>query len=143
MNDHDFQDSSSTATSHAVRPRVLLVDDHDVGRKSLARLLDALGYDVTAACDGATALEALSAGPTFDFLLTDVRLPDVDGREIVFAARQIRPTPRIALITGWDVEPDEQARLGIDWVFLKPLDIQDILAKLRQSATDGDGPADP
>ena len=115
------------------RPRILLVDDHDVGRRSLARLLDALGYDVTSVEDGRSALEALKTLPRPDYVLTDVRLPDLDGREIVQAARHLSPLPRIALITGWDVEPDEPERLGIDWVFLKPLDVMDIVAKLRRT----------
>ncbi len=114
------------------RSRVLLVDDHETGRKSLARLLDALGYDVTSVADGASALQTLAASPRFDFVLTDVRLPDFDGREVVVAARQIDPRPLIGFITGWDVDPEERHQLGVDWVFLKPLDIQDIVAKLRQ-----------
>ena len=118
-----------------MRPRILLVDDHDVGRTTLARLLDALGYDVTTARDGAEAQEALAAGPMFDVLLTDVRLPDLDGRELVHVARRVDPRPTIALITGWDVDPDECRRLGVDWLFLKPVDVRDLVAKLRQGPT--------
>jgi CheY-like chemotaxis protein len=116
----------------AARPRILLVDDHDVGRTSLARLLDALGYDVTPARDGAEALAALESGPRFDVLLTDVRLPDLDGRELVHVARRAEPRPTIALITGWDVDADECRRLGVDWLFLKPVDVRDLAAKLQQ-----------
>ena len=113
------------------RNRILLVDDHDLGRRSLARLLVALGFDVTSVSDGTRALEALEAGPEFDYLLTDVRLPDLDGREIVQVARQHVPRPLIALITGWDIEPEECTRLGIDWLFLKPVDVRDLVAKLE------------
>ncbi len=122
---------SDLETITEVRPRVLLVDDHDIGRKSLARLLEALGFDVTAVEDGTSALSALEGARRFDHVLTDVRLPDIDGREVVQAARQLSPPPRTALITGWDVDPDEVTRLGIDWVFLKPLDIHDIISKLQ------------
>jgi len=125
-------DSNSDPAPPA-RSRILLVDDHDVGRRSLARLLDALGFDVTSAADGASALEALEAGPEFDYLLTDVRLPDLDGREIVQVARQREPRPMIALITGWDIDPSECDRLGVDYLFLKPVDIQELVTKLQQS----------
>jgi CheY-like chemotaxis protein len=114
------------------RPRVLVVDDHEVGRKSLARLLGALGYEVTSVKDGESALAAMEQDPTFDYVLTDLRLPDLDGREVVQAAHRLLGSPRIALITGWDVEPDETERLGIDWIFLKPLDVQQIVAQLKQ-----------
>lgn len=115
------------------RPRVLLVDDHDLGRRTLARLLEALGFDVTSVVDGTSALEALRTAPEPDYVLTDVRLPDFDGREVVHAARQLVPTPRIALITGWDIEPGEPDRIGVDWVFLKPVNIQDLVAKLQEA----------
>jgi two-component system, cell cycle response regulator CpdR len=122
-----------TAKSDLKNPRVLLVDDHEVGRKSLARLLTLVGFEVMDVNDGKSALEALRGPCKFDYVLTDVRLPDYDGREVVQAARRLVPTPRIALVTGWDVEPDESEQLGIEWVFLKPLNIQEMVAKLRQS----------
>jgi CheY-like chemotaxis protein len=122
-----------TAKSDPRHPRVLLVDDHEIGRKSLARLLSMVGFEVTDVNDGKSAFEALRAPGKFDYVLTDVCLPDFDGREVVQAARRLDPTPRIALITGWDVGIDESEQLGIEWVFLKPLNIQDMVAKLRQS----------
>jgi CheY-like chemotaxis protein len=114
------------------RPRVLVVDDHEVGRKSLARLLGVMGYEITAVKDGQSAIVAMEREPSFDYVLTDLRLPDLDGREVVQAAHRLLDSARIALITGWDVEPEESDRLGIDWVFLKPLDVQFIVSKLRQ-----------
>ena len=107
------QDSSAPA-------RVLLVDDHDLGRRSLARLLSAMGFEVTSVGDGTSALWRPSRlAPTFTYLLTDVRLPDLDGREIVQIARRRDPRPVIALITGWDIDREECDRLGVDWLFLE------------------------
>src|SRR5438309_2432265 len=97
------RNSMPTAKSAPGRPRVLLVDDHEIGRKSLARLLTLVGFDVTDVNDGTSAFEALRGPGGFDYVLTDVRLPDFDGREVAQAARRLVPTPRIALITGWDV----------------------------------------
>ncbi len=114
------------------RPLVLVVDDHEVGRKSLARLLDASGFEVIAADDGESALKMMRHAERIDFVLTDLRLPDVDGRDVVFAARQLDPLPRIALITGWDLEPDEIEKLKLDWVFLKPLNVREIIKKLQE-----------
>ena len=122
---------NSSLNPVSTRFRLLLVDDHDVGRKSLERLLEAMGFDVTSVADGTSALEALNLEPAFDYLLTDVRLPDLDGREIVEVARRRDPRPMIALITGWDIDPGECERLGIDWLFLKPVNIQDMVAKLQ------------
>jgi CheY-like chemotaxis protein len=120
------------ASPNPRRPRILVVDDHEVGRKSLARLLGVLGYEITAVKDGESAIAAMEQEPGFDYVLTDLRLPDLDGREVVQAAHRLLESPKIGLITGWDVEPEEIDRLGIDWVFLKPLDVQAIVAKLKQ-----------
>jgi CheY-like chemotaxis protein len=115
------------------RQRILLVDDHDVGRRSLCRLLEGMGYEVKSAKDGTEALEMLEHPTRPDYVLTDVRLPDLDGREVVQAAIRLVPRPWVALITGWDLADEESRKLGIDWVFLKPLNITEIVAKLQES----------
>ena len=113
-------------------PRVLLVEDNEAASKGMARLLEAYGFEVITACDGASALKALATGRPPDFLLTDMQLPDLDGREVARQARQLSPPPRTALITGWDFEGDEDSSAwGIDWVLTKPVDFQDLIAKLR------------
>lgn len=116
-------------------PRILLVDDNEASQRGLARLLEAEGYEVTMAFDGTTALEALEAGPPPDFVLTDLRLPDLDGREVAQSARRLVPPPRVALITGWDLDPDIDGNdsWGIEWYFQKPVDIRDLIEKLRQA----------
>jgi DNA-binding response OmpR family regulator len=113
---------------------VLLVEDNDVACRGLARILEVWGFDVMMRHDGHSALEALAALPPPDFVLTDLRLPDLDGREIARQAQHLVPAPRVALITGWDLETgdDEVKSWGIDWVFPKPLDVHGLLARLRE-----------
>ena len=113
-----------------------MVEDNDAASKGLSKLLTAMGYEVHVVFDGATALEALRTSPPPDFVLTDLRLPDLDGREVALTARQLVPPPRIALITGWDLERDlhDRASWGIDWVFTKPLDVNELISKLREGS---------
>ena len=115
--------------------RILLVDDNEASQRGLARFLEAEGYAVTLAFDGASALEALEAGPPPDFVLTDLRLPDLDGREVAQSARRLVPPPRVALITGWDLDPELEATdsWGIDWYFQKPVNVRELLEKLREA----------
>jgi DNA-binding response OmpR family regulator len=113
---------------------VLLVDDNAEGTRALARVLGLMGYDVTAVVDGTTALEILERNPPPQFLLIDLRLPDLDGREVARFATQLVPRPYVILVTGWDREEDliDIARWGIDHLFLKPVLIDVLLAKLNE-----------
>ncbi len=107
--------------------RILLVEDDEAASKGLARLLQVHGFEVETACDGTTALQALAKPPPPDFLLTDMQLPDIDGREVALYSRQLVPPPRVVLITGWDLEPslDDPAKWGIDCVMTKPIEIRE------------------
>lgn len=115
------------------RGRILLVEDNEAAGRGLARLLQAQGYEVTTVLNGVDALRALSAGPPPDILLTDMQLPDMDGREVARHARFLVPPPRAFLITGWDLEvgPQETASWGIDRIITKPVDLPALVAALR------------
>jgi len=118
-------------TSRA-RRRILLVEDNVAACKSLARLLEVYGFDVETACDGETAKTWLSTSSEPDFLLTDLGLPDLDGREVARHARDLFPTLKVIAITGWDDENDEadRAKWGIDWVLTKPVHIETLIGFL-------------
>jgi DNA-binding response OmpR family regulator len=123
----------ATHESNESRPeRILLVEDNAAAGQGLTRLLEAKGYAVTAVSDGQSALRELAQEPPPDFLLTDMQLPDLDGRELARHASRLVPPPRVVLITGWDLEPlhGEQSDWGIDVVLTKPLDMQELLKSL-------------
>ncbi len=115
--------------------RVLLVDDNAEARNALRRYLEFQGFLVTAQPNGAGALRSLANEPPPEIVLTDLILPDLDGREIARQAHQLSPPPVIALITGWGVDLDDPnlARWGIDLLFFKPLDVQDLVRQLQQA----------
>lgn len=116
------------------RRRLLLVDDNAEGRRALARLLELYGYEVTAVADGASALEILGRSPPPDVLLTDLFLPDLDGRDIARQARVIAPATTIVMITGWDFGTDAPSceDAGVDLLFLKPVNVTDLVTKLKE-----------
>jgi CheY-like chemotaxis protein len=132
----------ATHESNESRPgRILLVEDNVAAGQGLSRLLEAKGYSVTTVCDGQSALRELAQGPPPDYLLTDMQLPDLDGRELARHARRLVPPPRVVLITGWDLEPlrREQSDWGIDFVLPKPLDMQELLKSLTAPPPSDDG----
>ena len=116
--------------------RVLLVDDSADGRRALGRFLGMKGIEVIDRPDGTSALEALRDGPPPDVVLTDLLLPDMDGRQVCWHAHQLVPGVHVALITGWSVEldPKDQQRWGFDEIFIKPLDIQALVHYLLEIA---------
>jgi two-component system OmpR family response regulator len=116
-------------------PRVLLVDDHRDVRSMIAKYLSYNGFAVTEAANGHEALEALSVGAPFRYLLTDLSLPDLDGRDVARLVRQASPTTWTAIITGWSLEPDEYLPWGVDRVFSKPVELADLSRALAESPT--------
>ena len=116
------------------RKRLLLVDDNAEGRRALARLLELHGYEVTAVGDGASAVEVLNGFPPPDIVLTDLFLPDSDGRDVAKEARSLNPPPTVVLITGWDFDAEglTAQAAGVDFMFLKPLNVADLVSKLNE-----------
>lgn len=112
--------------------RVLVVDDNQQGRVALARFLELRGYAVRAVSSGAEALVELQGPAPPGTIVTDLDLPDLDGREIARIARTLVPRPRVVLITGWTVEarPEDLAADGIDRLLPKPLDLRELSDQL-------------
>lgn len=86
----------------ALSPRpvtVLLVDDDEAVRKVLCRGLEHSGLRVTAAAGGKQAMALLRA-QTFDWIVTDIIMPDCEGLEVVQFARTQQPSVRIIAMSG-------------------------------------------
>jgi DNA-binding NtrC family response regulator len=77
---------------------ILIVDDEEIIRDFLSEVLE--DYDITLARDGDEAIERLKER-TFDLIITDLRMPKVPGQEVVRAARQLRPSAKVIVISGY------------------------------------------
>ena len=114
--------------------RVLVVDDDPFTRKLLDRQLSAAGYRVTAAADGESAWEELKKTPP-DLVLLDIRLPGIDGLEILEWIRRESESRRLPVImlSGLD-RPREVVRgleLGANDYVTKPVSMPVLLARIR------------
>lgn len=79
---------------------VLIVDDMDLARKHVRRVLSALGFEnFSEATDGRAAMRAM-AGQHFDLVVTDYMMPEMDGCELVQAIRERDPTIPILMVTS-------------------------------------------
>lgn len=114
--------------------RLLIVDDEPGIRRSLARLLAHHGYEVTAVGDGREAIAAVAAGGGFDVILSDIRMPDIDGLELLRAIRAADLDVPVVFMTGSPTL--DSAIQGVEHgafrYLLKPLatpDLLDVLAR--------------
>ena len=116
--------------------RLLLVEDNEPSRRHLAKILELGGYVVEGCRDGREALDALGRAPAPAIVLTDLMLPDLDGRDILRAAAALSPRPFLGLITGWDLDDEPELRAGgqLDRVYPKPIDVRGLLGSLPGSA---------
>jgi two-component system cell cycle response regulator CpdR len=82
--------------------RILIAEDEDGIRTLIARALRQDGHDVMTANDGAQALDALAREQgAFELLLTDIRMPVMDGIALAYAAARQHPAVTILLMTGY------------------------------------------
>src|SRR3954447_16104471 len=121
------------------RIRVLVVDDNDGFRESLASLLDAGDFDVVGeAASGRQALE-LTRTLSPDVVLMDVRMPEMDGVETTRRLKSIRPSLGVVALTGLDGQRAVRDMLvaGASGYVLKDSDGDDIVDAVRRAATGG------
>ena len=82
--------------------RILIAEDEEALRAMCARALVTAGHDVKTACDGGDALDILqSEAGRFDLMLTDIRMPVMDGIALALAAARDFPHLTILLMTGY------------------------------------------
>jgi CheY-like chemotaxis protein len=116
--------------------RILLVDDEEPVRGFLKRGLEMDGHSVALAVDGGDGLDRLTEqGGAFDLLLTDIRMPLMDGIALALAAKRDFPDLAILLMTGF-ADQRERAR-GLENivadVLTKPFSLGDLRAAVNRA----------
>jgi CheY-like chemotaxis protein len=116
--------------------RVLIVDDNSINRDLLRQWLERRGHEVEEASGGRSALELLRSRD-YDVILLDLRMPDLDGAQVLTSLREegrLGKTPVIMLSASDDVEGVVQCiKLGADDYLLKPYNAVLLRARLRLS----------
>ena len=116
--------------------RILIAEDEDAIRALVGRALNQDGHEVVLAADGGEALDVLaSEGGRFDLLLTDIKMPVMDGIALALATARDHPEIVILLMTGF-ADQRERAH-GLDAlvhdVINKPFSVEQIKGAVREA----------
>lgn len=110
-------------------PRILIADDEESMRLLVARAIAMDGHEIVTAEDGAEALEILNRdNGAFDLLLTDIKMPVMDGIALALAAARDFPRVTILLMTGFADQRERASGLNaiVHDVITKPFAVADI-----------------
>ena len=119
------------------RPRVLVVDDEETIRELLCRTLAIAEYEVEMVPDGQTAVDRLRIYP-YDLLITDLRMPGVDGLTVIREARRYKADIPVIIVTGYSTEASaiEAINLGVQGYLTKPFRVPRVLAAAAKALGD-------
>ncbi|MEP7121204.1 MAG: response regulator [Byssovorax sp.] len=121
--------------SNALPPRrILVVDDEDGLRQSLAANLELEGYVVAEASGGRQAIELVRESD-FDLVITDMQMPGLDGLDTFRELRKLRPAISVVIMTAFSLEMLVEGALteGVYTVVTKPFDIAGILGLVARA----------
>jgi DNA-binding NtrC family response regulator len=118
---------------------ILIVEDEEVLRQSLAELLTDEGYEVHQAGDGKEAYEFILNRPV-DLIISDIRMPKMDGIELLAKLQQTAPQTPVIIITAYGTVESAVAamRSGAHDYLLKPVNFDDVLLKVERAIEFGD-----
>ena len=111
--------------------KIILAEDDDDMRRFLVKALEKAGHHETAFGEGASAFEEIKQ-TTFDLLLTDIVMPEMDGIELARRAAELDPHLKIMFITGFAavaLHPDSKAPKDAK-VLSKPFHLRDLVAEV-------------
>ncbi len=122
-----------TARADGPRPRILVVDDEQSLREMLRIVLRRDGYDVIVAKNGREAIDLLEKEP-IDLLLSDIRMPDINGVEVLRSAKAANRDVVAFMMTAYASTDSavEAMRLGAVDYFTKPFSMDELRLKVRQ-----------
>ena len=117
---------------------VLVAEDEEVVRLLVVEVLNDLGYRVLEAADGRAALRILQSAQKIDLFVTDIGLPEINGRQVVDAAREIRSSLKVLFMTGYaEVAADGQFLEKDMELIAKPFTMDKLAAKIREMLSVG------
>jgi len=121
-----------------MKAKIMVVDDVDTIARVYARFLERMGYEVRIAFNGQEALELWETYQP-ELIISDIRMPKMNGFELANAIRKKNPDQKIILMTGYADEAEvlEQQKSHGYPFFTKPADLQTTVSKIVEDVLDG------
>jgi DNA-binding response OmpR family regulator len=135
--------SISQEVAGPVRSRILVMDDEPQVRDLVTRALEAAGYGIDSAADGATGL-ALALSGEYQLVILDIVIPPTDGRQVLRQLRRLRPDQRVLVLSCLS---DVTAKVdlldaGAKDYLTKPFSLDELLARVRVQLRDDEQPGE-
>ena len=123
-----------------VKPSILVVDDELLIRDLLYDFFTGQGWDISVAEDGEKALEVMRSRD-FDLVLTDIKMPEMDGLDLTSHVKQSHPELPVVLMTGFpSVDTAVEAlRKKVDDYIIKPFNINQLYKLVEAKVKDSKG----
>ncbi len=120
--------------------RILIIDDEDLARYTVLKMLNSSGHELAEAENGKEGLALHQENP-FDLIITDLIMPDMEGVETIMALRRSGPTPKIIAVSGGGRSGSGDylsmaKRLGADQVLPKPFSQDELLSTVHSCLPD-------
>jgi DNA-binding NtrC family response regulator len=118
------------------RGKILVVDDEGIVRTSCSRALSPEGYEVKLSQNGADAMRMLEE-ESFDLVLTDLKMPDIDGIEVLKMIKERWPQTEVIVITGYQTVDTavKSIKLGAFDYIEKPFTPDSLIAAVNNAIT--------
>jgi two-component system, OmpR family, response regulator len=124
--------TTSQLVARTALSRILVVDDEPQIREMVARALEAAGYQIDAAADGATGI-ALAMSGDYQLVILDVVMPTTDGRQVLRQLRRLRPDQPVLVLSCLSDVTTKVNLLdaGAQDYLTKPFSLDELLARVR------------
>ena len=118
----------------AARQKILAIDDEEIVRKSCDRILRPAGYDIDTSADGPSALEMIGT-KKYDLVLTDLKMPSMDGLEVMGEIKKRLPEAKVIIVTGYSTLDNavKATMTGAYNYIEKPFSPESLLAVVRDA----------
>ncbi|MFZ5774369.1 MAG: PAS domain S-box protein [Thermodesulfobacteriota bacterium] len=130
------EETREIAALSGCNERVMFVDDEEQIRTMAREYLTSFGYRVDVFSDGASALTKLTQDPQYyDLLVTDMAMPDMDGKALAQQAMTLRPDLPVILCTGYSalINAESARAMGIREYVQKPVVMADLLEHMKKA----------